>query len=369
MDVTVVGAGIGGASAAYHLAGTPGVEDVTVYERGSLADETTAKSAAFFGFYGTPIEREMKRDGMTLYNDFLADPRGDPTYDLVGRLDVATTDGGARSLRRDETDEGVRLVAGGELPATLCFPELDASVVRTASYRPNVGYLTPRELALEFVERARAAGVSVRTDATVEGLDRTDSRVVGARVDGAVDRADAVICAAGPWTPKLVETAGVDVPLRHTLAPILRLDPGRTSRILPIVGHEESGVYLRGDPDGTVLVGYQPGGYDDATVYDPDDVPTTVPADIRQRMRSVSEQLVPGLGDARLVDQWVGVRSRTPDGHPIVGPTALDGLFVVGFHSSGIQLAPAAGAVVAGHLTDQTLPSYAGDVTPRRFDE
>lgn len=369
MVVRVVGAGIGGASVAYYLADTPSVEDVIVYERGRLAGGTTAKSAAFFGFYGTPIEREMKRDGMALYNDFLADPRGNPAYDLIGRLDVATTDGGARSLQHDGVDEGARLVDGDDLPATLCVPELDASVVRTARYRPNVGYLTPRELALEFVERARAAGVSFRTAATVEDLHREEARVVGARVDGAVHGAETVICAAGPWTPHLVETADIDLPLRHTLAPILRLDPGRTSRVLPIVAHEESGVYLRGDRDGTVLVGYQPGGYDAATVYDPDAVPATVPPDIRRRMRSVGEQLVPRLGDASLVDQWVGVRSRTPDGHPIVGPTALDGLFVVGFHSSGIQLAPAAGAVVAGHLTDRPLPSYASDVTPRRFDE
>lgn len=64
MAVTVLGANIGGASAANYLGDTPGVEDVTVYERGRLVGETTDMSAAFSGFYGTPIEGEMKQYGI-----------------------------------------------------------------------------------------------------------------------------------------------------------------------------------------------------------------------------------------------------------------------------------------------------------------
>ncbi len=57
--IAVVGAGIAGASVAYHLSERTD-RPVVVYDRGSPAGETTARSAAFFGFYGSDLERQLK---------------------------------------------------------------------------------------------------------------------------------------------------------------------------------------------------------------------------------------------------------------------------------------------------------------------
>lgn len=392
MEVAIVGAGIAGASVAYHLSRQGWTGRITVFDRSPVADETTAKSAAFFGFYGTPTERRMKQYGMARYNQFLSEPRTEPAYEQIGRLDVATTEEGAaiiRTSREESRDErtppsnerapgteadgadvdAVSVLDGETLREHVCAPHLDTTQVRVARYRPNVGYFTPRELALEFVERASERGVTFRTETAVEALLRDGTRVGGVRVDGVDHEMDAVVCAAGPWNPLLTETAGIDIPVRYTLAPILKVNPGQMSRTLPIVAHEESGVYVRGHHDGTVLVGYHPGGYDVATDRDPDTFPTSVPEDVKATMLETSAKLVPALADADVVDEWVGVRSRTPDGQPLVGQTALSGLWVVTFHSSGIQLAPAAGRVVARQLRDETGPAYADALSPNRFDQ
>jgi len=104
----IIGGGIVGASIAYHI-GRRTNDPVHVYEKGTLANETTKKSLAFFGFYGDETQYRMKQYGMELYNDFLSSPRADPGYVTTGRLNVATSEEGAEALRQDVEDRNTRL--------------------------------------------------------------------------------------------------------------------------------------------------------------------------------------------------------------------------------------------------------------------
>ncbi|MFB6105910.1 MAG: NAD(P)/FAD-dependent oxidoreductase [Halobacteriaceae archaeon] len=365
-DVAVVGGGIAGASVAWHLAERD--VPVTVYERGALADETTRKSAAFVGLYGTETEVAMKRYALRRYNEVLAAPRAAPRHDLVGRLDLATTAAGRRRLRDRPTGPSPDPVAEldpADVPELLVAPALETAAVTAARWRPAVGYVRPRELAREFAARAEEAGATVRTDTTVEDVLVEAGHAEGVVVDGDPVGADAVVSAAGPWTPAVARMAGVSVPVRHTLAPVLRLDVDAPAT-LPILSHEESGVYLRGDERG-VLVGVVPGGYDDATERDPGEVPEAVPAGLRETMLDAVTTLTPSLADAPVAEEWVGVRSHTPDGHPVAGETAVEDFAVVAFDSSGVQLSPAAADAVARDLTGASPPPWADAVSPGRF--
>jgi sarcosine oxidase subunit beta len=369
MTVAVIGAGIAGASIAYHLTRLSD-RSVTVYERGEVADETTAKSTAFFGFYGSETERRMKREAMARYNAFLANPRADPHYDLVGHVRVATTpDGAARLETAVHGLDGEDYLPSGTLDTHLILPELEEAPVTGGTYRPHVGYHRPRELAKEFLRRATDQDATVRTGTAVEDLHVTDDRLTGLTVDGELIDVDTVACAAGPWNPHLLERAGLDLPVHHTLAPILKVRPPTTPvHRLPIVTHLESGVYVRGHEDGTVLVGHIPPEPDPDHRYDPDDVSETVSADIRQEMWRVLEELLPTLAEGDVVDEWVGVRSHTPDGNPIAGWMPVEGLSVAAFDSSGIQLSPAVGRVVATQLAEGEPTEFYDAVTIARFD-
>ncbi|MFB6299128.1 MAG: NAD(P)/FAD-dependent oxidoreductase [Halobacteriales archaeon] len=349
-DIAIIGAGIAGASIAAHLSAL-GDHDITVYERGRLAGETTAKSAAYFGFYGSDLERRLKRYGMATYNDFAADPRAAPEYNLVGRMHVATTADGADELRADAAEEsGVEFLDRDAVPRSLFVPELAIDAIQGVHYRPHVGYFTPRELALEFVDRARDRGVDFRTRAAVSELLVEDGRITGLLVDDDRVTADAVVCAAGPWTPQLLATAGIDLPVYHTLAPIRKLD--RTddhAHTLPIVSHRESGVYVRGHGPDSVLVGHYPND-PERTTLDPETIADSVPESIRADMDAMLAEVLPPLSTADVAEEWVGIRSGTPDGHPIAGWTDVTGLSVAAFNSSGIQLAPAIGDLIARQL-------------------
>lgn len=366
--VAIVGGGIAGASVAFHLSQRTDVP-ITVYERNTVGAATTARSTAVFRMMGDPVLDEMKRYAMGLYNDFFAAPEATPEYELIGRLELSS-EPDHPSLRERKPPTGA-YVSGDELSETALVPELASNAVAGALYSPNAGIFRPVELTHEFVERARNNGVEFRSNTEITDIETDANGVTAVQTDANRFPADHVVCAAGPWNLEVGRSAGLEFPLRHTLAPIARLEPTRPlGHTLPNIKHVDSGYYFVGQGDGSVLVGHSPGSFQDAgTEYVPDSVSRSIPDEVRSGMIDVIERLLPPLLDADIVEEWVGIRSLTPDGRPIVGPTGVDGLSVVGFNSEGIQLAPAAGRIIAAQILGDEPPAYATDVLATRFDD
>src|SRR5699024_1450459 len=159
----------------------------------------------------------------------------------------------------------------GNLSASMVLPYLDTTVVKGAIYRPQVGYLRPRELAKEFINRAEANGATFNEYSQVEEIRTTNDRATGMIVNGEFIDADEVICAAGPWNPKIARSVGVEIPIKHTLAPVVKLEPATNRQYsLPWITHHESGFSIRRNTDGTILMTHHPvDDYDVATEYDP----------------------------------------------------------------------------------------------------
>lgn len=391
----IVGGGIVGASVAYHLSRRTD-RPITVYERNDLASETTFKSTAMIGVGGPDPHHRMKRYGFRLYNEFFADPAANPRYRQSGRLRVASSTSGATKLERLAADTPERTedrgsadfsagkfahtlteyIPGDRLRESLLVPPLDTDVLEGALYRPKYGYirgesrtLGPQELAFEFIERAKDNGVTFATNTEVTDIVTNDDRVTGVTTNGneTVD-ADEVVCAAGPWNVQLAETVGLDLPVEHVLSPVFAMELDRPfPYTMPTIKSHESSVGLHRKREDTVLVTYTPGENDGNSRYDPDEVGNTAPDEFRRTALRWAERLVPRLQDARLTDEWVGIGTSTPDGNPIAGWTAIEGLSLA-VTMSGIQFAPAVGSVVARQLVEGEPTEYYDDVSISRFD-
>jgi len=411
-NYAVVGGGIVGASVAYHLSERTD-DPVVVYERDELAGATTFESTSMVGVGGPDPHYRMKRYGFRLYNELLADPETGVEHRQSGRLRVTTDPEAASRLRAldahgtdgpagadggaddsadaageadDEEWRGIdarkfahdltRYLPGDDIGGSLLVPPLATERVEGALYRPMYGHirsddrtLGPRDLAFEFVERARENGVTFETDAEVTGIETSGGAVSGVEVDGGrVEPADAAVCAAGPWNAELAATAGVELPVEHTLSPVYVLEPAEPlPYTLPTIKSHESSVGVHRKRDDRVLVTYTPSEDEGETTYDPDAVGEPELAAFRETALEWAERLVPRLGDATLVDEWVGVGTNTPDGNPIVGWTGVEGLSLAAT-MIGIQLAPAVGDVVARQLVEEDPTDYYEAVSLSRFD-
>lgn len=391
----VIGGGIVGASVAYHLSERTN-DSIVVYERGELASETTFKATAMIGVAGPDPYHRMKEYGFRLYNEFFAEPAANPRYRQSGRLRVATSTSAARRLAEiadvDPEQAGghgsdgidaaefahslVDYVPGDELRERFLVPPLDTELIEGALYRPQYGYvqdesrtLGPRELALEFVERAGDNGATFETNTEVTDIITEGRTVAGIETNATeVVEVDTAICAAGPWNDSVAAWAGLDVPIEHVLSPVfsLKLDEP-LPYTMPMIKSHESSVGLHPKRDDTVLVTYTPEEGDRRSDYDPTTIGETISDEFRKTALRWAERLMPVLRDAELMDEWVGLGTSTPDGKPIVGWTAIDGLALAAT-MSGIQYAPAVGSIVARQLVEGDPTEYYDAVSISRFD-
>jgi glycine oxidase len=120
-----------------------------------------------------------------------------------------------------------------------------------------------------------------------------------------------------------------------------------------------SEIYLIPRSDGRIIVGttVEEAGFNKRT-----DVATI------QRLHRAAIDLVPELRNARILEDWAGLRPGTPDALPILGATATKGYYVAtGHFRDGILLAPITARlmtqVIEGDGPDYDLTSF----SPTRF--
>ena len=166
---------------------------------------------------------------------------------------------------------------------------------------------------------------------------------------------DAVVIAAGWGAARFAGLAPEAASLSPVKGQLLRF-VGAGPPHGPVVRGE--GVYLVPDAAGAIVgATMEPGAADVA----PD--PARL-ADLRAR----AARLDPSLAHAA-AQEGVGVRATTPDGLPLVGPSATPGVFwAAGARRNGWLLAPLVAEGVAAYLDGRDPGPWAPLLHPRRFD-
>jgi sarcosine oxidase subunit beta len=142
---------------------------------------------------------------------------------------------------------------------------------------------------------------------------------------------------------------GVALPLRHTTGPILVLDANEPLS-LPFLKNVGGPYYFRPEGESKALAGRRWGRYDEASRLDPDGA-HAVGDEIRRDVAALARSHVPSLADAAVINEWVGLRTVTPDFGPVVGPTCVDGFLVAcGMSGAGVALAPVVGRAIADYV-------------------
>ncbi len=354
-DAVVVGGGLVGSAAAYHLA-RAGEETLLVdrYDDGRATDagagivfpptSSRTESPEWFAlaleaadYYPELAEAIGERGGAYARTGLLSvavDPEEVPDFERER----------SRSRRRAEEYGRPRPDRTAEVSperARELYPPL-GDVERAIHYEDGAR-VDGRAFARALREAGREAGL------TVERGDVTDVRVVGGvvrgvdTVDGASHDAEAVLIAGGAWSSAFGAALGIEVPVEPQRGQILHLDVGEADRpsgewpILKAFRHQ----YQVPWPDGRVACGAT---REAGSGFDP-----RITLDGLREVSTEALRMAPGLAGARHVESRVGLRPVSPDGLPILGPVpSVEGAFVATGHGpTGLTLGPYSGKVVA----------------------
>lgn len=364
-EVVIVGGGIVGISIAYALRHSD--RSVTLLEKNALGSGTTGASIAQFIRHQTqPTRAEAERRQLSWewYEPRIAEDIF--SFDQCGTLHVAAGQAEWDQLKRLATAHADLDIVTDvlESPALERFG-LDPSAVQGGFFLPDDGVLDPTEIVQYCASEAREAGVSIETSVTVTGIDTSGGNVDTVRTAERTYPAATVVNAAGPWASELNEWVGVTAPLRHTSGPILVLQTERDVS-LPLTFFEDE-IYLRREADCQILAGEFSTDFEDAERVDPD---STWP--IREsfyiRVAEIVERYLSSTNDYRVQNEWLGIRTVTPDGYPIVGETSVDGYYLAaGMSGHGITHAPMIGEAVATLIESGETPKEITPLSNARF--
>jgi glycine/D-amino acid oxidase-like deaminating enzyme len=342
-DVGIVGAGIHGASAAFHL--TSRGLSVVVFERWTPAGGPTGRSSAVCrAYYTNTFLAEAARDSIEMMTRFREITGVDAGFHKTGMLflhppeDVNEVE--ASAARLNTLGISTSLFDPGRFVHT--YPSFHGGGIGVAALERDAGYSDPHAVTEGLYRRAIELGAVGRTGVRVVRLAASERGVVVTTDDGAQRSCGRVLIAAGPWTRALAQQVGADLPLtveRHVVATF------RWAGAQPVPAHGDliGGYYFR--PEGEHL--YLVGSVHPAPQADPDDFDGEIREDEVRRLAEAVVHRVPHLERSEVHGGWASLYDVSPDWQPVIGEIA-PGVFVdAGTSGHGFKLAPALGKHVA----------------------
>ncbi len=347
--VVVIGGGVMGASAAFHLAES-GVRDVLLLEKDSLACGSTSRSAGGVrAQFSDAVNVQLGMRGLVAFEQFGKRPGAEIDLHQVGYLFLHTDSEALAAAERAvamQNSLGVptRMLDAEE--AGRLSPGIVADDVLGASFHPRDGYCSPENVVQGYAAGARRFGASVRTGVEVREIETSGGEITAVLTDAGPVRTSTVICAAGAWSRSVGEWVGVDLPVDPLRRQILVSEPLKPALLqyfpdrAPMTIDAASTFYFHREGPGVLLGmsyrGERP-GFREGTSEEwmPD-------------LMEAIERRAPRLLDVGVAHRWAGYYEVTPDYNALIGESGEVSrfLYAAGFSGHGFLQGPAVGEVL-----------------------
>ena len=373
-DVLVIGGGVSGCSMAYYLA-REGI-DVLVIDRDEINTAASGRNAgslhlqlmAFSFLRASLAERRGRQRVLPLFLKAVE------TWHELGReLDCDIELSRCGGLMVAETDEQMRFL---DAKISLERAEgLDVEILTGSEIRELAPYLSDRVIGGEFCPDEGKLNPIRAIPALARGAERACARILRHRRLIALNpenggflaettseriRCRRVVNAAGAFSAKIAGLVGIRLPVSQKCVQTHITEPAPAGTVGHLVCHAQKILTIKQVANGNVIIG---GGWQ-GRIHQSHQQPTVVRNSITGNLFT-AVQMVPGLGQLRMLRSWAGINIIS-DGMPILGEVAsVPGFFNSIPSDSGFTLGPVCARLVAEQIAGK-VPSF--DLSPYTID-
>ncbi len=341
-DVVVVGGGVMGTSAAFHLA-EAGVE-VVLLERDELAGGSTSRAAGGVrANFSDELNISLGQRSLELFADFPQRPGQEIDLHRSGYLFILTRPEDVELFTASvalQNSLGVesRMVDVDE--ACRLSPLLNPEGVLAAAWSPNDGHCTPESVVQGYASGARRHGAVVRTGVEVTGIDSSGGHITAVHsTDGSIQTGCVIDC-AGAWSPQIAAYVGVDLPVTPYKRELLVTEPMPEPIEMAFTIDYATSFYWHREGPG-ILTGFSRKDVEPGFDISRD-------ADFPERLAELAAVRAPALLDLGVRSGWAGLYEVTPDHNALLGESKSVSrfLYATGFSGHGFLQGPAIGEIL-----------------------
>ena len=383
--VVVIGGGVVGVSALYHLAKKGWGEEVVLIEKGELTSGSTWHAAGLLPLFNMSYSvGQIHKYSVELYKDLEKETGQQVGFSQVGNLRLA--------MNHERMDEyfqyaataktigiDVNFLTPDEVKAIWPLCETDNLV--GAILHPEDGYIQPADLTQAMAKGARARGATIYRNTAVLSIEQSSQGGWKIETNKGIITCDHVVSATGNYARQTGAMVGLDIPVMPVEHQYIVTEPhpeiiNRQNSGLPemaVLRESDGSWYLREENGGFILGPYEKGApccYVDGP--NPDAEYELFQEDIDRLMPHIEAAMarVPAFAEVGFKQVYNGAIAYTPDGNPIIGPAwDIDNFWLSEGHSFGITAAGGAGWQLAEWIIEGEPTIDMLGVEPRRFGD
>ena len=398
VDVVVIGGGIAGVSAAWHLARRG--HAVALCEKGAIGAEQSGRNWGWCrNTLRDPAELPLMRHSMSDWRDPSIFGGLDTGFRTTGIMyfcgrnpgDAADYEAWLASVRAFQLDS--RMISGSEVDRLIPG---GAEASKGAIYTPSDGSAEPAQATVAIAVAARELGASLHQACAVRAIERQAGRVSGVVSEKGTIKCHSVVLAGGVWSRLFLGNLGVDMPSVSVMGSVSYTEPMPAGPEISVAGRRfgwrkrADGGYIVSQADATIL-DIVPDSFrlfgdfrpimmkglqnlrlrlgrsfletarmkrhwrpDEVTPFEKNRIADPEPADwVLDEARQNAAKAYPFFANARIAGRWGGLIDVTPDALPVIGEVAqVPGLFVAtGLSGHGFGIGPGVGRLAADLVT------------------
>ena len=378
--IVIIGGGIAGCSALYHLA-KMGCTDVVLLERDELTSGSTWHAAGNVPTYSTNWSvMKIQKYSAELYTELAQDPEFPISYHVTGSVRLAHSDERMAEFRHVTTMANANGMRYDMLtPAELVdrYPLISTHDLKGALWDPLDGDIDPSQITQAMARAARALGARIRRNECVTALEQRPNGEWTVTTDKATVECEIVLNAAGYRAGEVMALIGRHLPIMTMAHQYLVTEEikelAERPAPLPLLRDPDTSYYLRQERNSYILGPYEW----QATPMWLDGVPDQFanmlwPDDLDRLEKQILDagERVPVLGEAGIARVVNGPIPYAPDGYPYVGPEhRLANFWHCNTFSFGIAQGGGAGKAIAEWILEGRPEFDLWSIDRRRYKQ